>query len=250
MMSSNQACRVVIEAEPHDGAWNMAVDEALLEAAVEHNECAVRVYKWSRATMSLGYFQKEIPRPTIPGADALPVVRRLSGGGAILHHHELTYSCAVPPKHPLSRVPGELYGLVHNAIIATLSLHGIDAHLRATEQRLEDEPFLCFGRADPTDVVYQRQKILGSAQRRRRGAILQHGSLLLEQSPWAPQFPGVQDLAPDFTFGNRNEISLACAIGKLFHEKPLFNALTERVRKRATELEQRRYRSLDWTRRP
>jgi lipoate-protein ligase A len=187
---------VIVEPQPARGSWNMAVDEALLEAAVESGQAAVRWYRWADPTLSLGYFQKPEDAPELPGGESLAVVRRLSGGGAILHHHELTYSCVLPAGHPLVHDPHQLYVAVHDRIIAILATFGIEAARRGnnTEGTVADA-FLCFARGDECDVVCRGQKILGSAQRRRRGAVLQHGSLVLRRSAHAPQFAGAYDLA-------------------------------------------------------
>ncbi|HVW01201.1 MAG TPA: hypothetical protein VHB77_12700 [Planctomycetaceae bacterium] len=187
---------VIVEPQPARGSWNMAVDEALLEAAVESGQAAVRWYRWADPTLSLGYFQKPEDAPELPGGESLALVRRLSGGGAILHHHELTYSCVLPAGHPLVQDPHQLYVAVHDRIIAVLATFGIEAARRGdnTAGTVADA-FLCFARGDACDVVCQGQKILGSAQRRRRGAVLQHGSLVLRRSAHAPQFAGAFDLA-------------------------------------------------------
>jgi lipoate-protein ligase A len=217
--------RVIVESLPHSGAWNMAVDEALLETAVDEGKCTLRFYRWSEPTVSLGYFQKPEEATADPLLAGLPIVPRLSGGGAILHHHEWTYSIALPPGHPLGRIPVELYDRIHDEVIGWLRSEGVPAMLRrdsearhpvgaldpvariaadeadtaahgnSSLERRAREPFLCFGRGDPRDIVLHGSKILGSAQRRRRGAILQHGSLLLRGSPFAPQFSGLLELS-------------------------------------------------------
>ncbi|MCC7425164.1 MAG: hypothetical protein IT428_33255, partial [Planctomycetaceae bacterium] len=92
---------VIVESHPRSGAWNMAIDEALLETAVDAEQCTLRFYRWSEPTVSLGYFQKPEEAAADPLLAGLPIVPRLSGGGAILHHHEWTYSIALPPGHPL-----------------------------------------------------------------------------------------------------------------------------------------------------
>jgi lipoate-protein ligase A len=113
-----------------------------------------------------------------------------------LHHREWTYSCVLPPEHPLSAEPIRLYDLVHQEIVALLNEHDVSAQLRGDAfPKSESEPFLCFGRQDPRDIVLGSHKIVGSAQRRRRGAVLQHGSLLLERSEFAPMYAGLFDLA-------------------------------------------------------
>jgi lipoate-protein ligase A len=126
---------------------------------------------------------------------ALPVVRRLTGGGAILHHHELTYSLALAADHPLAADPRALYDLVHVAVVEELQQQGVPAGLRGESHAELGGNFLCFSRGDSFDVVCGGYKILGSAQRRRRGAILQHGSLLWARSEWAAEFPGICDLS-------------------------------------------------------
>ncbi len=188
------------------GALNMAADEWLLERAVRDRIATLRFYTWSTPTVSLGHFQANRPRSETPSDSAhvtnevpaaflkLPWVRRLSGGGAILHHHELTYSCALPSGHPLAREPRQLYGVVHGTLVEFLRGIGVNAGLRGRDESERDGGFLCFSRGDPQDIVVGPHKVVGSAQRRRKGAVLQHGSLLLERSELAPEFPGVRDL--------------------------------------------------------
>jgi lipoyl(octanoyl) transferase len=206
----------------------MEIDAEMLEAAVA-GLCTLRFYEWSVPTVSLGYFQD--PGDVPPHLSDLPAVRRLSGGGAILHEKELTYSCALPASHPCVRDPGSIYDRVHRAIISVLVESGIDCCMRqdlanripkpspADSSRATDVPsqpavqaaedsalgpqpsalpsptFLCFARGDARDIVINDSKIVGSAQRRRRGAVLQHGSILLRASAHAPEFPGIRELA-------------------------------------------------------
>jgi lipoyl(octanoyl) transferase len=144
--------------------------------------------------LSLGYFQRDDEVSADPRWSGLPIVRRLTGGGAILHHFEWTYSLAVPAQQTLFRHPEELYDLVHLAIIALLNRLGGEATLRGESPVQPAEPWLCFSRQDAHDVVWRGHKILGSAQRRRKGAVLQHGSLLERASPLTPEHPGVLDL--------------------------------------------------------
>ncbi len=192
----------------------MAVDEALLEAAVA-GTATLRLYQWSEPTLSLGYFQRYADRAAHAASRDCAVVRRQSGGGAILHDRELTYSLTLPPTHPLVAEPTALYTAVHKAFIEVLTprlASAAEARWRLTlndqQSRLapSEEPFLCFQRRARGDLLLQSTgsaatnsapaayKILGSAQRRHRGAILQHGSLLLARSPAAPELPGWQEL--------------------------------------------------------
>lgn len=191
-------CRLLIESEPQFGAWNMALDEALLEAAARRGESILRLYRWSEPTLSLGYFQKSIPSDLPAALQDLPRVRRLSGGGAILHHFEWTYSCAVPRTHHLAQRAERLYEVAHGALIHSLGSLGVRADMRG--KATGDEPFLCFLRGDSRDVIVGGHKIAGSAQRRRRGAVLQHGSVLLKRSPFASAVPGIVDLVSHLSY--------------------------------------------------
>jgi lipoate-protein ligase A len=196
-------CRLSID-PPASGPWNMAVDEVLLEWAVRESACWLRLYRWAPATVSLGYFQDLVERQTHAASTRWPAVRRLTGGGAIVHDAELTYSLVMPAGHPLAALRDRLYGAVHGALVDTLVERGIPAELWPTSQPGPNpEPFLCFLRRAPGDVVVGRSserpwgvKIAGSAQRRRRGAVLQHGSLLLHRSQAAPELAGLADLYP------------------------------------------------------
>lgn len=205
-------CRLIVD-DPAEGAWNMAVDEALLESAVAGGPPTLRLYRWE-PTLSLGYFQPYADRTKHPTSSALPCVRRSSGGGALIHDQELTYSltlCAAD----LAKLdlPFPLYCAAHRAVIAAVVELGGDA------QRLTlcnpdggahpaEEPFLCFLRRADGDLlvgpphpgavhgrpVNGRYKVAGSAQRKSRGALLQHGGVLLRRSPSAPELPGLGDL--------------------------------------------------------
>lgn len=197
----------------------MELDAAMLQRVVEDDSTSlVRIYRWDQPTVSLGYFQKHDEQTNSRLADCVRV-KRITGGGAILHDDELTYSCAVPATHPVRSNPTELYCRVHAAIIDLLNICGVDCAMRkdvaAENDDAAGEPFLCFLRADPRDVVCRGHKILGSAQRRRRGAILQHGSILLRRSQLTPEIPGIADLCSDFdeaTFTTELPASIAMAV--------------------------------------
>ncbi len=189
-------CRLIIEDQPRSGAWNMALDETLLESAIDRGACTLRWYRWERATASLGYFQGHAELADDPQVARLPVVRRLSGGGTIVHDQEWTYCLTLPPAQRVVHQPHELYDIVHGEIVTGLRDAGFDVDLRGQTVKAAPEPVLCFSRQDSHDVVSGVHKVLGSAQRRRKGALLQHGSLILRASWAAPQHPGIEDLNP------------------------------------------------------
>lgn len=189
-------CQLIIEESPRTGPENMATDEALLNQAVSEGLCAVRLYQWSEPTLSTGYFQK-LERVAVPPAlEELPRVRRLSGGGAILHHHELTYSCVLPPNHEFTSDPSRIYDRIHAVIARYFASLGADVICRGIQQDEKEGQFLCFLRGDARDLLVGEEKVVGSAQRRRKGAILQHGSILLRRSELLPEIGGLWDFYP------------------------------------------------------
>jgi len=184
----------IIHDEASEGAWNMSVDEALLESAAL-GTATLRFYRWLRPTLSLGYFQRIADRHSHPPSAQLPVVRRSTGGGAIVHDQELTYSIAMPAASFRSAsATRQLYEIVHRAAIEVLIQLGVPARLWSdtSVHKPKHEPFLCFQRRAIGDVVADNKKILGSAQRRSRGALLQHGSLLMRNSVAAPEIDGFE----------------------------------------------------------
>lgn len=248
--------RLILEPAPTAGAWNMAVDETLLESALAHGTTSIRLYQWSAPTVSLGYFQSADEFERDGQFTGLAAVRRLSGGGAILHDREITYSITLPPSHSLTAHPSRLYRLAHDAVIGVLDARGITACMRGDATSAvasgsplyagSRDPFLCFGRGDPNDIVLGPHKIVGSAQRRRRGAILQHGSLLLERSPHAPDFSGLREL----TGLDLNPSQLSVEIGEALATSLAAPAVpahfTASESARAEELARTRYSTLRW----
>lgn len=180
------------------GGWNMAVDEVLLEHSQPGTVC-MRLYGWEPATLSLGYFQAVSERAGHEPSLACPLVRRASGGGAILHDRELTYSLVVPRSNGGHLDTQWVYDLVHDSLRSALRALGIETEKCTEETRTDpqDPHFLCFQRHCPGDLLMGPHKVVGSAQRRSRDAVLQHGSILLGKSPYAPELPGITDLAPD-----------------------------------------------------
>ena len=243
--------KLLVEPNAHSGSWNMAVDESLLELALESEQCTVRVYSWETATVSLGYFQNAADFRSLKRFQNLPAVRRLSGGGAILHDREITYSVALTPTHPRSADPTRLYEIVHAAIIQQLADIGVEVAVRGTDESRSDEPFLCFIRGDPHDILFRGHKIVGSAQRRRRGAVLQHGSLIIEASPYASEIPGVLDLVDQPTdlqlppgFAGSLGQAIAQSLGTVTRLDQWPDEQDRRVR-----LLEERYRKIEWSRR-
>lgn len=170
-----------IESWDASPAQAMGLDEALLESS--SSTPVVRVYTWRPDTLSLGHFQKPSDVPARAAAGA--VVRRSTGGGAIHHVHELTFSIAAPLVDPLYKRPlADSYRLVHEAVAAGLARLGVDAALRGARTLASERAGtgMCFHESTPLDLVWNGRKGLGSAQRRKGGRVLHHGSIKLAAS--------------------------------------------------------------------
>jgi lipoate-protein ligase A len=174
-----------------DGPHNMAADETLLEAAGA-GQASLRFYGWSAAALSLGYFQPHTVHISDPRLAILPYVRRPTGGAALVHHHELTYALALPAGTSW-QTRGDPWLLRMHAIVAE-ALTGLGAAPKSVGQETKHGDNLCFLHHTPGDLRIGPNKVVGSAQRRQRGALLQHGAVLLAASPSTPTLPGVAEL--------------------------------------------------------
>ena len=188
-------CRVLLD-EPRSGAWNMALDEVLMDRAATEQRPQLRIYGWEEPTVSLGYFQRMRERESHLPSRGCPLVRRPSGGGAIVHDREITYALAVPGVWRACE-QRDLYRRAHQGLAELLVRLGAGATLcpEPTASESGVDPFLCFQRKMEGDVVIGQAKVVGSAQRRGKGAVVQHGSILLGASPAAPELPGIEDLS-------------------------------------------------------
>jgi len=242
----------VLPYEQADGPANMALDEALLDIVAGGDRPAyLRIYGWTVPTLSLGYFQRLADARSDPRWSDVALVRRLTGGGSIWHHHEVTYALVVPGAHPLAHPSTMLYRAVHLAIADTLASFGVHAGRRGDigfhtlDKR--DRPLLCFTDPNPEDIVTRGIKIVGSAQRRRAGAILQHGSVMLAHSWHTPELPGVCDVADVHAEPREWSGRLLARIPEALGLHPVANGVPNEVLERAAELERTVYRSPDWT---
>ena len=171
-------------------SFNMALDEALLDW---HSEGlippVIRFYEWSPATLSIGYFQqaaKDINLEAVR-AQGLGFVRRPTGGRAVLHEHELTYSIIVTESYPnMPETVTEAYRVLSEGILQGFHNLGMDAYFSvpATEEQMADlkkpKSAVCFDAPSWYELVVEGKKVAGSAQTRQKGVILQHGAILLD----------------------------------------------------------------------
>ena len=167
------------------GPWNMGVDEALLVSAAREATATLRFYTWRGAWLSVGYAQVVgASRRAACEAAGVGIVRRLTGGRAVLHGGDLTYALAAPSELLPSGLRAS-YALVSNALCEALRALGVPAE-RQPEERAGEASFDCFARLAAEEVCAGGRKLVGSAQRRAGGAVLQHGSIRVEPDPaWA-----------------------------------------------------------------
>lgn len=167
-----------------DGAMNMAVDQAIMEAvAVERVPPTLRFYAWEPPCLSLGYTQPvgDVDRARLV-AQGWDLVRRMTGGRAILHTDELTYSVAVRAGD--SMVSGDIvesYRRISQALLGGLRLLGAvpQADRKTGDPHPQANGAVCFEVPSHYEITVSGKKLIGSAQVRKFGAVLQHGSLPL-----------------------------------------------------------------------
>lgn len=233
------------------GPFNMAVDQVLLEDCGASGVATFRLYRWRPATLSLGYFQPLTARAGHPPSCELDLVRRATGGGAIIHDRELTYSLVVPLDDRWSARHRELVDMVHGVIIESLA--GWGAHCRAwghdreREAAPSERAFLCFQRRSPGDLVVDGHKVCGSAQRRDRRALLQHGSILLRQSTHAPELPGVADLCGAEIDDSQLGESMVAGLALRLDKRPESVSPSARNGPRENQWIAQRFGSPEWT---
>ncbi len=179
-----QAMWRVIQSPPADGTWNMALDEAILETTTRGEmPPTLRLYAWEPPCLSLGHAQ--------PTADVdlerleergWHIVRRPTGGRAILHTDELTYSVCGPEDNPI--LTGDIlssYQRISKAILAAIERIGLGVEALPKEKSPSGSPQepICFEVPSNYEITVNGKKLVGSAQARRKGGVLQHGTLPL-----------------------------------------------------------------------
>jgi len=238
-------CRLLPYAKA-DGPLNMALDEVLLEAAVR-GTASLRFYGWNEATVSLGYFQPERLRHADERMAALEYVRRPTGGATLVHHHEVTYGLALPGGAPWQTGESWLCRM-HRVISAALNALGIPSILHTPVEEQRFAGVLCFQHFTSGDLLIGPAKIVGSAQRKQRGALLQHGAILLACSPFAPALPGIQELSGQ----TLNAEETSTAIAREFAHETSWNLVPSEwstaERLRAEELARTKYSQDTWNR--
>jgi len=157
-----------------DSAWNMAMDEALLEALPRLGLPVLRFYGWTQPAASFGYFQKiaDIERFT----SLRPLVRRPTAGGLVPHDADWTYSLAFPTSNPwYSLTARQSYQRVHQWIQQAFAALGLSTQLAPCACKTGAGQ--CFVGYEESDLLWRGHKIAGAAQRRRRDGLLIQGSV-------------------------------------------------------------------------
>jgi lipoyl(octanoyl) transferase len=247
MNTVRESCRLLPFALS-DGPGNMAADEVLLESAIG-GVASFRLYGWTEPTLSLGYFQAAALVETDPLLAALPFVRRSTGGEALVHHYELTYALALPPGSPWQPRNQPWLCRMHAILAAALASLGIGTRACCVGQEKRLGDVLCFLQQTPGDLLCREAKVAGSAQRKQRGALLQHGAILLARSPYTLTLPGLHELA-GFEL-NRTE-QLQAGLLRAFSDETGWHlepaGWTEPERARAAERAETKYRRASWNR--
>jgi len=179
----------LIEEGKGDGSVNMITDKAILLACHEGKvPPTLRLYGWNRPTLSLGYLQNVTLQVNTELCQTLniPIVKRPTGGRAILHNDELTYSVIAPTSHP-SFFGGlrQTFEVISTALLKSLSqleIHEVCLKRdgRYGDKRLEVKSPACFASFNLFEIAVKNRKLIGSAQRRTKNAFLQHGSILID----------------------------------------------------------------------
>lgn len=174
-----------VETAPCDGATHMAVDTAFLRSAVAMRRPVFRVYTWDPYCISIGYHQKKecinLDRCLKAGID---VVRRPTGGRAVFHAEEVTYSVIIPATSAsFDRSTGAVYANISRGLAEGLKSLGVDAELEKRSVDLKShyetsDSVSCFSAAARYEIVVGSRKLVGSAQKRDPSGVLQHGSIL------------------------------------------------------------------------
>ena len=228
----------------------MAVDEALFAVACEkHRPPVLRLYGWRPVAVSIGYFQRADDIADLrQHPHAVDFVRRATGGSAILHARELTYSICIHSSEATGRRATEmLYIAANKALLGAFRALGVRARMLGGEPPPQNplSPF-CFAKPSRFDIVAGGRKLVGSAQRRRGPVILQHGSIPLQH---ACDLPEATSLEAEASRSISFEEAVECVLQGFesqFRATLDMRALSDRELKLAGHLVRSKYRTAQW----
>lgn len=239
-----------------DGAEQMALDAGLMERARASGEAVLRVYAWAQPTLSFGRHEAvrgHFDAATLERA-SVGVVRRPTGGRALLHDREVTYSVTSPvdPLEPLAAS----YGRINALLLEALARLGVAASEAPAGRAVRPGRSTCFAEPSAGELVVDGRKLVGSAQLREHGAFLQHGSILLGDDQARIAALALAPLAPALPAA-----TLAGSLGRTPAYEEVRDALFAALRSRAADVgdldagvasrfaapQRDRYRSAEWT---
>jgi lipoate-protein ligase A len=268
------------------GVWNMAVDEALLESVIQNESLPIlRLYAWETPCVSLGYAQPVSDINLIGLKErGWDIVRRPTGGRAVLHADELTYSVIGPKNEPhLAGGIVDSYLVISKALLEGLQTLGVDANADAKYDYLENNSGLlkqtsnqkkmdpvCFEVPSNYEITVNGKKLVGSAQARKRGGVLQHGTIPLDGDISRIlqilkfEDSGSKENAKEKLFAHATTLegvlgykvswnvaaeTLEEAFGKVLNISFIHSELTEKENERADQLVKEKYANNTWLKR-
>ncbi|MEN8146702.1 MAG: lipoate--protein ligase family protein [Campylobacterota bacterium] len=247
----------LIESGIGSAQWNMALDEALLEGFREDDLPILRLYGWEPA-LSLGRFSSILKSVDLERLEQqkLACVRRMTGGGVLVHGDDLSYTLILPRKQLKNRGVKESYRYLCRFLISLYEKLGQSAHF-AHELQLEGERSdICLADNEAYDIVIEGRKMGGNAQRHTRHALFQHGTIPIsvDESRFAPLFFGESGLARAATLERLGstvayeELALLVkeAFSETFDVSVMPDTLCLSEKQRAEELLARKYSQQRW----
>ncbi|MBN1916863.1 MAG: lipoate--protein ligase family protein [Verrucomicrobia bacterium] len=261
--------RLIVD-DKRDAAWNMAFDEATLEYAAGADAATLRFFDWDHPAITIGY---AIDAPASLDLDeaerrGVPVIRRTTGGGMVLHGWDLTYAITFPhqamrPRNEHGDNEGliETYRTINRAFAAGLERFGVRSDLRAQPGPGGPPAGACFARPTRYDLVVDGKKLIGNAQRRRGQWLLNHGSMPLDMG-YRVLLPLLRDEAERAAFAEKSVTldtlidalpsratlieSIAAAFADLLGMAIEPGTATDEELARAEALAAAKYRTRDW----
>lgn len=256
-----------IDSGPGPGPWNLALDEAIFQSVrTGASPPTLRLYRWSAPTLTIGYAQdrdRDVDLDTCRDL-GIAVIRRVTGGRAVLHAAEVTYSVAAPAGLPgFGTGLDAAYRQVAAGLVAGLRLLGLPAAAPAPGTRGPSRPprqAACFASTARHEIAVEGRKLIGSAQRREAGAFLQHGSILLEShaellaqvlrcipaTGSGPRMAGLADVLPGRPVPETVVTAIVDGCATAWGVSLLPGAISPAEERAARGLEASRYRSEDW----
>ncbi len=264
----------MLKTEPLSGAMNMALDEVMLQSVQAGiSPPVVRLYRWEPQTVTLGYGQRRAGQVNAEycAAEGIDVVRRLTGGRAVLHAQEVTYSVISQQQGLFSGSILDSYRTIADVLLHCLKRLGLDGelvgrHAGSTSSDLVDQT-ACFTAPAQFEIVCAGKKTCGSSQKREHGSFLQHGSIpvdmdlkqlfcALNTDKQASEEQGIARLNEKIGWINRfadsaysiDDVETQLMSSFVLLWPVLFNisSPTDREMEKACKLAQDKYQHLDW----